>query len=59
MIAELARRHTVVAPVAPGFNDVDELDEVRDVHDLALHYDDLSRRSGSTASRWSAIPSAR
>jgi pimeloyl-ACP methyl ester carboxylesterase len=41
VIAELAKRHTVVAPVAPGFNNVDELDDVRDVHDLALHYDDL------------------
>jgi pimeloyl-ACP methyl ester carboxylesterase len=41
VIAELAKRHTVVAPVAPGFNDVDELDDIRDVHDLALHYDDV------------------
>jgi pimeloyl-ACP methyl ester carboxylesterase len=41
VIAELAKRYTVVAPVAPGFNDVDELDDIRDVHDLALHYDDL------------------
>jgi pimeloyl-ACP methyl ester carboxylesterase len=41
VIAELAKRHTVVATVAPGFNDVDELDDIRDVHDLALHYDDV------------------
>jgi pimeloyl-ACP methyl ester carboxylesterase len=41
VIAELAKRCTVIAPVAPGFNDLDELDEIRDVHDLALHYDDL------------------
>lgn len=41
VIAELAKRYTVVAPVAPGFNDVDELDDIRDVHDLALHYDDV------------------
>jgi pimeloyl-ACP methyl ester carboxylesterase len=41
VIAELAKRYSVVAPVAPGFNDVDELDEIRDVHDLALHYDDV------------------
>jgi pimeloyl-ACP methyl ester carboxylesterase len=46
MIAELARRHTVLAPVAPGFNDVDELDDIRDVHDLALHYDDLFEALG-------------
>jgi pimeloyl-ACP methyl ester carboxylesterase len=41
VIAALAQRYTVVAPVAPGFNDVDELAELRNVHDLALHYDDL------------------
>src|SRR5262245_63679149 len=45
-VAELARRHTVVAPVAPGFNDVDELDDIRDVHDLALHYDDIFEALG-------------
>jgi pimeloyl-ACP methyl ester carboxylesterase len=54
VIAELAKRYSVVAPVAPGFNDVDELDDIRDVHDLALHYDDVF----STVSRWSANPSA-
>src|SRR6266699_1129289 len=41
VVAELAKRYSVVAPVAPGFNDVDELDDIRDVHDLALHYDDM------------------
>lgn len=41
VIAELAKRYTVVAPVAPGFNDIEELDDIRDVHDLALHYDDI------------------
>lgn len=46
VIAELAKRYTVVAPVAPGFNDVDELDDIRDVHDLALHYDDVLEALG-------------
>jgi pimeloyl-ACP methyl ester carboxylesterase len=41
VITELAKRYSVVAPLAPGFHDADELDDVRDVHDLALHYDDL------------------
>jgi pimeloyl-ACP methyl ester carboxylesterase len=41
LITSLARHRTVIAPVAPGFNDVEELDEVRDVHELALHYDDV------------------
>jgi pimeloyl-ACP methyl ester carboxylesterase len=46
VIAELAKRYSVVAPVAPGFNDVDELDDIRDVHDLALHYDDVFEALG-------------
>jgi pimeloyl-ACP methyl ester carboxylesterase len=46
VIAELAKRHTVIAPVAPGFNNVDELDDIRDVHDLALYYDDLLESLG-------------
>jgi pimeloyl-ACP methyl ester carboxylesterase len=41
VIAELAKRYTVIAPVAPGFNDIEEIDDIRDVHDLALHYDDI------------------
>jgi pimeloyl-ACP methyl ester carboxylesterase len=41
VVAALVRRYTVVAPLAPGFNDADELDQIRDVHDLALHYDDI------------------
>jgi pimeloyl-ACP methyl ester carboxylesterase len=32
---------TVIAPVAPGFADLAELAEIDDVHDLAIHYDDL------------------
>ena len=30
VIAELAKRYSVVAPVAPGFNDIDELDDTVD-----------------------------
>jgi pimeloyl-ACP methyl ester carboxylesterase len=41
IIEALARHHTVLAPLAPGFADLDELDELRDIHDLALHYDDV------------------
>ena len=40
-VAELAKRFSVIAPIAPGFNDLTELDDIRDVHDLALHYDDI------------------
>jgi pimeloyl-ACP methyl ester carboxylesterase len=41
VIGALAREHTVYAPLAPGFADLDELADIRDIHDLALHYDDL------------------
>jgi pimeloyl-ACP methyl ester carboxylesterase len=41
VIEALARSHTVLAPLAPGFADLAELDHLRDIHDLALHYDDL------------------
>jgi pimeloyl-ACP methyl ester carboxylesterase len=41
LLAELARSHSVYAPVAPGFGDLADLDEIRDVHELALHYDDV------------------
>ncbi len=41
MIAELTKRYSVIAPLAPGFNDLDEIDDIDKVHDLALHYDAL------------------
>jgi len=37
----MAEHHDVYAPVHPGFADLAELDDIRDVHDLALYYDDL------------------
>ena len=49
VIAELAKRHTVVAPLAPGFADLAELDEIRNVHELALHYDDVLQALGLEA----------
>jgi pimeloyl-ACP methyl ester carboxylesterase len=41
LIDRLSERNTVYAPLAPGFTDLAELDELRDIHDLALHYDDI------------------
>jgi pimeloyl-ACP methyl ester carboxylesterase len=41
VIEALARDYTVYAPLMPGFADLEELDAIRDIHDLALHYDDL------------------
>jgi pimeloyl-ACP methyl ester carboxylesterase len=40
-VAALAQQFSVIAPIAPGFNELAELDDIRDVHDLALNYDDL------------------
>src|SRR5205807_5350316 len=41
LIEALAESFSVYAPLAPGFADLDELDDIRDIHDLALHYDDV------------------
>lgn len=41
IIDALAREYSVFAPLTPGFADLSELDSIRDIHDLALHYDDL------------------
>jgi pimeloyl-ACP methyl ester carboxylesterase len=46
MLAELAGSYSVFAPIAPGFADLADLDEIRDVHELALHYDDLFEALG-------------
>jgi pimeloyl-ACP methyl ester carboxylesterase len=40
-VLALARSHSVIAPIAPGFVDSADLDDIEDVHDLAMHYDDL------------------
>jgi len=41
VIAELEQRYSVIAPLAPGFNDLAEIDDIDSVHDLALHYDSV------------------
>ncbi len=41
VIEALAQDYSVYAPLAPGFADLAELDAIRDIHDLALHYDDI------------------
>lgn len=41
IISALARQFSVFAPLAPGFAVLQELDNIRDIHDLALHYDDI------------------
>lgn len=46
LIALLEKRFSVIAPLAPGFNDLAELDDIGDIHELAMHYDDLFETLG-------------
>jgi len=46
LLAALERKHTVIAPVAPGFNDLGEIEEIGNIHELALDYDDLLEHFG-------------
>jgi pimeloyl-ACP methyl ester carboxylesterase len=41
LLAAIERKHSVIAPVAPGFNDLAEIDEIGNIHELVLDYDDL------------------
>ena len=41
VIGRLAESFEVIAPVHPGFRDLEEVGDIADVHDLALYYDDL------------------
>ncbi len=41
LLHALASRHRVIAPLMPGVDDLDELEGLADIHDLALHYDGL------------------
>jgi len=47
-LAALQTRYRVTAPVAPGFNDLDELSRIDNIHELALDYDDLIDALGLT-----------
>jgi pimeloyl-ACP methyl ester carboxylesterase len=40
-LAALRSHAEVIAPIMPGFTDLIELDDIDDIHDLALAYDDL------------------
>lgn len=46
LVEALAERYRVIAPLHPGFVDPDELEELRDVHDLALYHDELFESLG-------------
>ena len=46
VLADLQTRYSVTAPVAPGFNDLDELARIDNIHELALDYDDLIQTLG-------------
>jgi pimeloyl-ACP methyl ester carboxylesterase len=43
VLKALQSRYRVTAPVAPGFNDLGELERIDNIHELALDYDDLIR----------------
>jgi pimeloyl-ACP methyl ester carboxylesterase len=45
-LARLAERFEVIAPVHPGFGTLSDLDDLEDVHDLALYHDDLLEALG-------------
>lgn len=44
-----AERFEVIAPVHPGFENLEDLDELEDVRDLALYHDDLLETLGLSA----------
>lgn len=46
LLEALGGRHRIIAPVMPGFADLDELAEIDTIHELALDYDDLLRGMG-------------
>ena len=45
-LAMLGQHFSVTAPLAPGFNDLTELADIADIHDLAIFYDDLFESLG-------------
>lgn len=45
-LVALQQRFRVIAPIAPGFNDLDELSQIDNIHELALDYDDLIEARG-------------
>lgn len=47
-VEALSASFDVIMPLAPGYEDADELLELDDGHDLALYYDDLLRELGVT-----------
>jgi pimeloyl-ACP methyl ester carboxylesterase len=46
VLAALQKNHRVIAPVAPGFNDLDELASIDNIHELVLDYDTLVMSQG-------------
>jgi pimeloyl-ACP methyl ester carboxylesterase len=46
MLRRLVEQYAVIAPVAPGMTDLQEIADVPGVQDLALHYDDILVAAG-------------
>jgi pimeloyl-ACP methyl ester carboxylesterase len=49
ILVALQRSYRVTAPVAPGFNGLDELARIDNIHELALDYEDLMEGLGLDA----------
>ena len=41
LLDALMESFSIIAPVAPGFTELKDLNDIRDTHDLTLHYDDV------------------
>ena len=41
LLTELEKDHNIVAPMMPGRKDLDEIEDMRDIRDVALYYDNL------------------
>lgn len=51
LLLALSERFDVVAPIHPGFENPEDLDDIRNIHDLALYYDDLLGALGLDAAQ--------
>src|SRR6202044_174313 len=43
LLEALAAQRRIIAPLAPGFDDLEQLGEIDTIHELVLDYDDLLR----------------
>lgn len=46
LLLALSERFDVIAPIHPGFEKIEDVDDIRNIHELALYYDDLLEALG-------------